>query len=96
MVHISPSPQHPLKLTQRQAAGGKGRGEVYSQSVGQRLEIHLGRLGGRCRPLYCRSPAGLHTVRPLWTEAWSVLSERAPGLDPPLHQGWEHFVWHCE
>lgn len=87
----------PSKLTHIQALGGKGRGEVCSLSAGQRLKIDLVRLKGHCRQVYYRSPAALHIVSLLWTEAWRVWNERelGSGLDRPLHQGLGHSVWHC-
>lgn len=87
-----------VKLTLTQAASGKGRGGVYFRSAGQMLEADPGRLEGRCRRLYYRSPAGPHTVSLLWTEAWRVWIGKEPGsgLGRPHHLGLEHSVWHCE
>lgn len=85
-----------VKLTQTQAASGKGRGEVYSRSAGQ--TVGPGRLEGHCRRLYYRSSAGPHTASLLWTEAWRVWIGKKPGSGSghSRHLDLAHSVWHCE
>lgn len=87
-----------VKLTQTQAAGGKGRGEVYSRSAGQTVDP--GRLEGHCRQFYYRSSAGPHTVSLLWTEAWRVWIWKEPGSGSGHshhhHPDLAHSVWHWE
>lgn len=95
-LHVD-SPLPRPSLTQTQASGEKGRGEVCSQSAGQKLEVDPGRLEGHCKQLYYMCLSGLHSASFLWTGAWRVRNERNPdsGWCCRLHQGLEHSVWHC-